>query len=257
MAEAFRDSDGRRILRPRIASIQLRDRERALFETADDLPNWKLADKSRRILVDVNRDFSAGLPPRPPDMPTEKLDPKMLREAAAISTAAITIRAVGSGLSLVSCGCVFESGQALRRAQEARLHAQAVRDDASGRYAVRFLEGKSSGLSKLAQRYKVQPDIDLLSRLAHADVHGLHLLGFARDSRGPGSIAIDTRPNRDDHQAGAALYLLAQASLEMLRILSQIFDVDVEVPPWVSAEVERINRETQAERDAAAEQTRE
>ena len=46
-----------------------------------------------------------------------------------------------------------------------------------------------------------------------------------------------------------ALYLLAQATLQMTRILSLIFDVDVEVSPWVSSEVERIDRETQAERD--------
>ncbi len=173
----------------------------------------------------------------------------MLREAAGISAAAITIRAAGSGMALVSCGYMVESGQALRRAQEARLHAQMVCDDPSGRYAVRFLRRKGWTLSKLAQRYGVRQDIDILSALAHADVHGLHLLGFEKDSRGPGSIAIDTRPNRDDHQAGMALYLLAQASLQMTRILSLTFDIDIEVPHWVSAEVERINRETQAERD--------
>lgn len=89
--------------------------------------------------------------------------------------------------------------------------------------------------------------MDILSALAHADVHGLHLLGFEKDSHGPGSMAIDTRPRSDDRQGGMALYLLAQASLQMTRILSLIFDIDVEVPPWVSTEVERIDRETQAE----------
>jgi hypothetical protein len=84
-------------------------------------------------------------------------------------------------------------------------------------------------------------------------VHGLHLLGFEKESRGPGSIAIDTRPSRDDGQAGMALYLLAQASLQMTRILSLTFEIDVEMPPWVSAEVDRIETETQAERDAATE----
>ena len=59
----------------------------------------------------------------------------MLREAAGISAATITIRAAGSGMALVSCGYVVESGQALRRAQEARLHAQMACDDESGRFA--------------------------------------------------------------------------------------------------------------------------
>jgi hypothetical protein len=39
----------------------------------------------------------------------------------------------------------------------------------------------------------------------------------------------------------------------MTRILSLIFDIDVEVPPWISAEIERIDRETQAEKNAATE----
>jgi hypothetical protein len=208
MAEEFEDLKGQRVLRPRIADVRFKDRERSLFEGAEHLPNWKLADKSRRVLADVNRHLSASLPPRPPNTSLEKLEPAMLREAAGISAAAITIRAAGSWMALVSCGYLVESGQALRRAQEARLHAQMARDDRSGRYAARFLQRKGWTLSKLAQRYGVRHDIDILSALAHADVHGLHLLGFEKDSRGPGSIAIDTRPNRDDDQAGMALYLL-------------------------------------------------
>jgi hypothetical protein len=252
MPEEFEDLNGQRILRPKIANVRFKERERSLFEGAENLPNWKLADKSRRILADVNRYLSSSLPPRPRNTPLEKLDSAMLREAAGISAAAITIRAAGSGMALVSCGYVIESGQALRRAQEARLHAQMVYDDPSGRYAVRFLQRKGWTLSKLAQRYGVRQDIDTLSTLAHADVHGLHLLGFEKDSREPGSVAIDTRPNRDDEQAGIALYLLAQASLQMTRLLSLIFEIDVEVPPWISTEIERIDRETQAE-DAATE----
>lgn len=253
MAEEFTDSDGGRVLRPRIAGIHFKEREQKLFASAEQLPNWKLADKSRRILVDVNRHLSARLPPRPPNVRLENLDPAMLQEAAGISAAAITIRSAGSGMALVSCGYVVESGQALRRAQEARLHATMALDDTSGQYAARYLQRKGLGLSKLAQRYKVRDDVELLSRLSHADVHGLHLLGFEKESRGPGSIAIDTRPSRDDRQAGMALYLLAQASLQMTRILSLIFDIDVEVPPWVSAEVNRIEKATQAERDATTE----
>lgn len=252
MAEEFENPDGRRLLRPRIANVRFKEQERSLFEGAEHLPNWKLADKSRRVLAEVNRHLSASLPPRPPHTPLEKLEPAMLREAAGISAAAITIRAVGSGITLVSCGYVVESGQALRRAQEARLHAQATYDDAGGEYAARFLQRRGSNLSKLAQRYQVRQDVDTLSALAHADVQGLHLLGFESDSRGPGSIAIDTRPKRDDRKAGMALYLLAQASLQMTRVLSLIFDIDVEVPPWISAEVKRIDQETQAEIDAAS-----
>lgn len=251
MVEEFKDSDGRLVLRPKIANVRFKEQERSLFESAEHLPNWKLADKSRRVLAGINRHLSANLPPRPPNVPLEKLEPGMLREAAGISAAAITLRAVGSGMALVSCGYVIESGQSLRRSQEARLHAQAARDDTSGGYALRFLQRRGSTLSKLAQRYGVRQDIDVLSTLAHADVHGLHLLGFEKDSRGPGSIAIDTRPRRDDRQAGMALYLLTQASLQMTRILSLIFEIDVEVPPWISAEIKRIDQETQAEIDAA------
>lgn len=251
MAEEFRDREGRRVLRPKIANIRFKERERELFESAEGISNWRLADKSRRMLADVNRHLSAELPDRPAGTPVEKLDPTMLREAAGISAAALTIRAAGSGMTLVAGGYVIESGQALRRAQEARLHAQMTYDDASGKYAARFLQRKAWTLSRLAQRYGVRKDIDTLSKLAHADVHGLQLLGFEKDSHGPGSIAIDTRPRRDDRQAAMALYLLAQASLQMLRILSLIFDIDVEVPPWVSAEIARIDRETRAEIDAA------
>lgn len=251
MAEEYADSDGRRVLRPRIAAVRFKDAERRLFERAESVPNWKLADKARRVLADVNRHLSAGLPPRPPDTALDDLDPKMLREAAGISNAAITIRAVGSGMALISSGYVVESGHSIRRAQEARLHARKVLDDATGNYASRFLQRRGWGLSKLAQHYGVRQDIDVLSALTHADVHGLMLLGFEQDSHGPGSIAIDTRPRRDDEKAADALYLLTQASLQMTRILSLIFEVDVEVPPWISAEVDRIQHEVRAEIDTA------
>jgi hypothetical protein len=192
MADEYQDSEGRRVLRPRVATVNFKYAEKRLFEAAEGLPNWTLADKSRRMLADVNRKLSKELPPRPPDAPLDRLDEAMLCRAAGISAAAITIRAVGSGMALISCGYVVESGQSIRRAQEARLHARMVLDDQGGSYALRF------------------------------------------------------------EKAGIALYLLTQASLGMTKTLALLFDVDVEIPPWINVEVERINRETQAEIDAYA-----
>jgi hypothetical protein len=246
-----RNEDRQRILKPKIADVRFKEREKALFASGEAVPNWKLADKSRRILADINRHLSAGLPPRPPQTALKDLDISMVRQAAGISAAAITIRAVGSGMALVSCGYMPESAFALRRAQEARLHAQAVRDAAGSDYAVRFLERKATGIAKLAQRYGVNEDIATLSALAHADVQGLLLLGFETKTRGPGSVAIDTRPKRNECESGVALYLHAQAAVQMTRVLAEIFDVDVEMPQWVVGELKRFSREAEAERDEA------
>jgi hypothetical protein len=48
-----------------------------------------------------------------------------------------------------------------------------------------------------------------------------------------------------------ALYLHAQAAVQMTRVLAEIFDVDVEMPQWVVGELKRFSREAEAERDEA------
>lgn len=232
------EHEGQRVIKAKITPWKLTQTERILFDSATQLQNWKLADKSRRLLADLSNHLSKKMPPVA-DRPLEEIDKEDLRKAALISVSAIIVRAVGSGMNLIASGYLPESAAPARRALEAKLHARAVLDDPSGEYALRYLKGRGTGISKLAQKYGTSEDVEILSRAAHADVRGLVALHVRPPSQGDriaeGEISI--MPSRNDRLAGFALYPLAYEAVEMCALLVEPFHLGFEVPPWVSGEL--------------------
>lgn len=239
MADEY-ELDGRRVVKAKIARWQIRQGERALFESADQVPNWRLADKSRRLLADFCHHLSGKLPSIV-GSPLKDVDRDVLKREALISAASIIVRAAGSGMANIACGYQPESAGPARRAFEAKLNARAVVDDPSGEYALRYLQGRSRGLQKLADRYGGGDDLPLLSQLSHADVRGLSRL-YVKPPRISDQVTegeINLMPSREDQSAGLVAYLLAYEAVEMCSILAEEFGIAFEVPPWVSGELHR------------------
>lgn len=232
------EHEGQRVIKARITAWKMTQTERALFDSATQLQNWKLVDKSRRLLADLSNYLSEKMP-SVADRPLEEMDKDDLRKAALISASAIIVRAVGSGMNLVASGYLPESAGPARRALEAKLHARAVLDDGSGQYAIRYLKGRGTGISKLAQKYGTSEDVEILSRAAHADVRSLVALHVRPPNHSSGITEgeISIMPSRNDRLAGLALYPLAYEAVEMCAVLAEPFDLAFEVPPWVSNEL--------------------
>lgn len=234
MAEE-RIENNKRIIRPRIATWNLKAQEGAFFESRAQLKNWVVADKSRRSLADVTNHLSMAMQDFP-DAPFEKVERTVIQQFSVVAASSIVVRSVGAGMALISCGYLAESAGPTRRGLEARLHGRAILDDKSGDYAIRYAKGKGRGLTRLASQYGHLEDIDTLSRIAHADVRGIQRVRLGGQSRT--SIA-DLRPRRQAPLAAMALILLANDAMGMLGVMAEAFEVEIEVAPWLAEELKQ------------------
>lgn len=241
------ERDGRRVIQPKIAGWKLKQRERNLFEGAEVIPNWRLADKSRRFLADT----TSHLSPETPSQVGKSLkdfDRQAARQFAVVAASGIAVRSAGSALVLIASGYVIESAGPFRRILESKLHAQAINDDQSGEYALRFLQGRGTGISKLAQRYGKKEEVELLSTFAHADTSGLRLLesGARRGSGEVTETEINVLPAADPAKAVSVLYLISYEMVGMAALVAEVFGVGLEIPPWISRELQRLREASEA-----------
>jgi hypothetical protein len=235
-----------RVLRPKTGGWKLKQAERDLFESAEQIPNWRLADKSRRLLMDMVFRLSNDAP-KVEAKTVNEAPAALVRQAAVVSLAGLTVRAAGSSLALISCGYVPESCGPARRALEASLRAQAVLADESGQHAREWLVGKPMGSAeRLAQRYGSSDDLRRLSLFAHADVKGLAPMFCGPPGTGAGveggiaEVNLDLRPSRDSNAASFMLHSAAHTSVMMCAALAEAFEVAFEIPPWISSELIRM-----------------
>lgn len=234
------------MVQPRIAAWKIKEREAELFASVSDVPNWKLADKSRRLLMDLDWRLSARIP-RPDVERLSDVKPMLAKQVAISSLAGITIRATGSAMALIATGYLPESAGPARRGLEAKLRARAILDDDSGQHAREWLTQRMSGWKKLANRYGDSEDLRILSVFAHADAQGLTPLHAGPPARvGDGEVRevnVDLRPNRNTKRASSILYALAYDAVGMCATLVEPFAVAFEIPPWISSELIRLKEE--------------
>jgi hypothetical protein len=241
------EKDGMRVVQPQVTNWKLKERERVLFAKADTIPNWKLADKARRLLADMSHHLSPEVPSMVGRTLTD-IEPTAARQFALIAVSGIVVRSVGAGMNLTACGYLPEAAGPARRGLEARLHGQAVLDDPSGQYAVRYLQGRGRRMTKLAQQYGAIQDIEILSQLTHADARGLQLL-YTGPPEGDGDFVegeFSVLPFRDEAKAPLILYILAYEAGSICAGLADAFGLTVQMPPWVSGELIRMRDELKA-----------
>ena len=229
-----------RTITPKISGWPLKKEEARLFERRDQIPNWRLADKSRRVLAETSRQLSAAIP----DVTVatnEELRP-YAREYAAVSTCGIAVRAAGSILAQVGAGYVVEAGGSLRRMIEARMNLEAVVNDSGPDYAVRFLKGRGSKLATLAGKGKNRAEVEALSKLTHADVGALRFLSARRDGVGTevDHGEYNVWPAVDPTMAESILYIVAYESANIAAGACEVFGFALELPPWISNELLRL-----------------
>ena len=226
------------MVRPSAAKWKLKEQERELFASAEKVPNWRLADKSRRLLLDMTFFFSEIVHTHHVGTAIDDLKAGQDQRVAAVSLGELVVRSAGSGIALISTGHVSESGGPIRRCIEANLRMQAILDDPSGHHAKAWLKGKPVGsVGRLARKYGKTKDLTLLSIYAHSDVRGLMPL-----LTGPPEAKdmIDVRPNRDDPSAAPLLHAVAHQTIFMCMYLATAFHAGLELPPWVHSEMERL-----------------
>lgn len=236
--EGDRTDGAEPVVRPSASKWKLKERERELFDTAEDVPNWRLADKSRRLLLDMTYFFSEIIHAQHVGAAIDDLEAGQAQRVAAVSLSELVVRSAGSGLALISTGHVPESGAPIRRCVEANLRMQAILDDPSGQHAKAWLKGKPVGtVGRLAQKYGKTEDLKLLSIYAHSDVRGLMPLLTGPPEAKDG---IDLRPNRDDSSAAPLLHAVAHQTIFMCAYMATAFHAGLELSPWVRSELARL-----------------
>ncbi|MGN6557015.1 MAG: hypothetical protein ACTHLH_03270 [Solirubrobacterales bacterium] len=247
------ERDGKRMIQPKIASWKLKQRERLLYGEAEIIPNWRLADKSRRFLADTTSHLSPEIPSQV-GKPLKEFDRQAARQFAVVAASGIAVRSAGSAVVLVAAGYAIESAGPFRRILESKLHAQAIKDDQTGEYALRFLQGQGTGISKLAQRYGQKEEVELLSTFAHADASGLRLLqsGARRGSGEVSETEINVLPAADPEKAASILYLIGYETVGIAVLVAEVFGVGLEIPPWISSELKRLKAASEALRQPPA-----
>jgi hypothetical protein len=241
MAQEY-EEDGQRIIRPKITKWKLKQREQRLIASAEQIPNWRLADKARRFLADTAEHLSADIPSQV-GQSLDDFDRDAGRQFASVAAGGLAVRASSSALMLVSSGYVVEAGGPLRRLIEAKLHCRAICDDETGQYGFRYLQGRAAGLSKLAQKYGERQEIETLSRVAHADTAALELYERPGSRKGDGPIQegeFSVLPEADVERAFSVLYVIAYETVGMAVVIAQVFEVLLQIPAWISGELKRL-----------------
>lgn len=257
MATERPDGEGGTIIKAEIGRWKIKNEEKALFTRAEELPNWRLADKARRMLADLDWYFSDQLP-ETAGLKTEELDSGVVRRSAVVGAAGIAVRAASSAMALVSLGYGPEAASPLRRLVEAKLNMEAILDDETGQYALRYLQGRPRGTTKLAQRYGNAGDIDLLSILTHADVRGLTPLHVGEPKRST-EVVETTFSVMPFHRSTEAEFLLHAVAYECGALcagLADAFEVTIEIPPWISGQLKLMRdkiKEVREQREAQEE----
>jgi hypothetical protein len=250
------DGDGGVIVKAQIAQWRIKQEEKALFVRAEALPNWRLADKARRMLADLDWHFSEQLP-ETVGLKVTEFDPRVVRRFAVLSAGGIAIRAASSVMVLLSAGYGPEAASPLRRLLEAKLNAQAVLDDVTGQYAIRYLRGRPRGITKLAQRYGNAEEIKLLSTLTHANVLGLAALNVGEPKRSGEVIEskVSVMPFHRTYEAEYLLHAVAYECGLMCGAFAEAFGIGFEMPHWVSDQLIQMRekvKQARLQREAAA-----
>lgn len=252
MAKERINSDGDRVVKAQISEWHLWSEEEALIRRARDLPNWRLADKARRMAADYSAHFSGLMPPIV-NLEVSEIDATTSRRWAVIAASGIVVRSASAAMMLIASGYLPESGGPARRMIEAGLNAQAALADQSGQYAVRYLQGKPRGLTKLAAQFGSTDEVRMLSIVTHADPRSL---AFTDDGPpiGEGDVregTVSLLPASKPARAHDLLYAIAYECVGAGAKLAEAFGVAVEIPPWVSGELLRL-RDVLEQRRAGA-----
>jgi hypothetical protein len=224
-------------LRPRLSGWRLVSREQELFASAKEIPTWTLADKCRRVLLDL----CAQLWDRTPTPTVDHVDQLPAPEArrlAALHLGQVSVRASSAQMMLIATGYEREGFGQTRISLEALLRTRLVLDDRSGGSARTIIKGQQPrSLKAIAQRYGQTREIEILDRFAHADPLSLRPLGPPRVD-GEREAVVEMRPERGRIRPAQQLLDASRTSIGQSVAMVEIFKFGVYIPPWIRAQFE-------------------
>jgi len=229
----------RPILKPKLAGLDFATRERQLVDEAKSIPTWRLANQARRVLASFVAQCSETFTVRG-SIPADSLDSATARRLAVVQLASVAVRQTGAILALVSTGYETEAMAHARTLLEAQLRGRQACNDLSGYVARELLQGRRpKSLKQVARQYGGQREVEMLDHFAHADVRQLMTLvpGFRTDQAAREEPELDLRPIRGLMRPATQLYDAAYMALSLAAILAEVFEVGVEMPPWVSKQL--------------------
>lgn len=232
----------RPVVHPIGGSWKLAEAEETLRASARDVPNWRLANASWKMLADLVHQLSRAMPSLGQPSIAD-LDPRTARQIASVQLAGLSVRSSSAAISLISSGYEPEAGALVRRLVEAVLRIRAVNDDSSGEQARQWLAGRPRGSAeRLARRYGNSEDLAILSALSHADMRALLPVAIPPgwNLEDPEDGYFDVRPSRDGQRAQRLLYAVGYETASFAGTLAEVFEVAVQIPRWLSAELIRL-----------------
>jgi hypothetical protein len=224
------------VIRPDTRRWPLHARERELFESAKNIPTWRLADVARRALLDVCKQLGDRIPT--PDVElVDELDAATARRLAAIALGQIAVRALGAQMTLIAAGYEREALAQARTATEVGIRIRQSNEDGSGDVAKAILKGRRPrNLKQIARRYGEDHLVELLDHFAHADARSIRVLG---DLPSPGQRegTIELQPQRGRMRPAQQLYEVGFLATFISCGMVEACGLVLRVSPWVSTQL--------------------
>jgi len=212
--------------------------EEALWQRRKKLPNYRMANTSRRYLAAIVDQLGTSRA-LPGSWQPEQLSPQQKQQGALLQLGILAVQAASSALVLVAAGYEVEATAHIRRLVECSLRGRAVLADASGEHALQCLQGRPPGsLDHLAKRHGGGVDVAALSISAHADVRGVSMLRVPGSDQG-GVEEVRLGPVRDPVRAGTVLLSAGYEAFALASGLAQAFEVSLAVPPFLVGELRK------------------
>jgi hypothetical protein len=234
------DQSDPRVIEPDLKLWPFAKREKALHESASDIPTWRAANQARKYLAGVIAELANDLEVPLSPLPIAGLDAEIARKVATINLGGIIVRGTSAIISLIGCGHEREALAITRITFEALIRGRQAADDKSGDIARRLLKGESpGGLKRAAQKYGESGDVEFLDRFAHADLIGLMVVMTPVSDRGETNLEI--MPQRGGVGPTNQLLNAAHTATMFSTVLAEVFGVGVQIPRYLAGQLLHYN----------------
>lgn len=227
-----------KVVRSKLSNWPFGKREKALFESAKkDLPTWRMANQARQHLAGVVGELMDSIPAPTESISITDADATTTRQIAAVRLGVIVVRTVSGLMSQLACGHEREALAGGRTIVEALIRARQVSDDKSGEAARTLLQGRKPGsLKAAADRYGHGKEVEILNRFSHADL--LSLTVVEKRHEGGFEADVEVLPKRGIVSPVFQLFNAAYTAGAMSTVLAEIFEVAVEIPTFLTGQLE-------------------
>jgi hypothetical protein len=222
-----------RVIEPDPKTWAFAERERELFDSAKQIPSWRVANQARRHLAGMLAAVTEHMTSLDAPLLIADADADLARKVAVVNLGVIIVRSTSSIIALVGCGHEREALMHARVSLEAVLRGRQIADDSSGESARQLLSGRRYGsLKSVAQRYGDHDDVEFLDRFAHADPVSLLVVGTRHENQ---DVELELLPARGGVGPINQLFMAADQATLFSLVVAEVFGVGVQIPPYLAS----------------------